>query len=154
MVASTAAAPFTLPSITDSSQSISLDDYRGQVVYLDFWSSWCAPCRESLPLLVRLQNELTGSGFQVITINVDNHPRDGRLVMEKLGVVLPVASDITGRVAKEYGLAQLPGAFLIDREGRIEVELPVLNQQSFVEISAVIEESLEKLPMESVSAVN
>jgi|TARA_Y100000310_G_C20684235_1_gene817974 thiol-disulfide isomerase/thioredoxin len=110
------APQFELPAL-DSSASISLSDFRGKVVYLDFWASWCGPCRLSLPLLDELRQELGDQGFEVVAVDVDEQPEDGRLFLQKYPVSYPVASDPTGLYAGEYELVGMPSSFLIDRRG-------------------------------------
>lgn len=112
------APPFVLPAL-DRSGSISLNDYLGKVVYLDFWASWCGPCRVSLPLLAELRDELTEQGFEVLAVDVDEDPEDGRRFLEKYPVSYPVASDSTGLYASHYELIGMPSSFLIDRKGKI-----------------------------------
>ena len=83
---------FSLPSINDPSELVRLADYQGKAVYLDFWSSWCAPCRESLPLLQTLQHDLRDQPFAVVTIHLDANPRDARKLMEEFSLSYPVAA--------------------------------------------------------------
>ena len=131
-------ADFSLPSITNRDQNISLANFRGTTVYLDFWSSWCLPCRESLPLLKQLQAQFAADEFAVVTVNLDAHPRDGRKLMSELGVDYPVASDIAWRVAKQYGLETIPRGFLINSNGEVSQELPRLNEFTYRALAALI----------------
>ena len=135
---SSAAPDFSLPSISDREQAISLADYRGRTVYLDFWSSWCLPCRDSLPLLGQLQADFAGEPFAVVTVNLDSYPRDGRSLMKEFGIDFPVASDIAWIVAKQFGLETLPAAFLINGAGQIRLDLPRLHHGSYDAIATVI----------------
>lgn len=130
------APDFTLPAISDRNQSITLSAYRGKTVYLDFWSSWCAPCRESLPLLTELHDQLAGDDFQIVAVNLDTHPADGRRLMAQYAIQYPVASDITGMAASRFGAQTLPASYLIDREGVIQPELPPLNNHNVAEITS------------------
>ncbi len=134
---------FTLPSISDRHQSIRLADYRGKTVYLDFWSSWCLPCRDSLPLLGKLQGTFASEDFAILTVNLDAHPSDGRHLMEKLQIEQPAASDVGWRVAKQFGLEVLPAAFLIDADGSVRHRLPELNDESFAEVASIIDRALD-----------
>ena len=149
--AAPAPTDFSLPSITDRHHNIRLSDYRGATVYLDFWSSWCLPCRESLPLLHRLQAEFSDHDFAVVTINLDAFPGDGRKLMSELEIDLPVASDIGWRVAKQYGLEALPAAFLLDGAGRIQLQLPRLDEQSYQKIAGVIGSQIGGRPAGAIS---
>jgi len=138
------APDFTLPALSDRNQLITLSSFRGKTVYLDFWSSWCAPCRESLPLLNELRAQLAGDDFEVVTVNLDAYPTDGRRLIEELAIELPVASDITGAVAGRFGAATLPASFLINDEGVIQPELPKMNRQNLSAIRASLSELIEQ----------
>jgi len=98
----------------------SLKKYRGKVVYLDFWASWCGPCRTSLPLLNNLRAELKRKGFEVIAVNLDENLGDAKKFLKTFPVTYPVLLDPKGRVPAKYGLPGMPTSYLIDRKGRIQ----------------------------------
>ena len=108
---------FTLPRLERNPGLITLSDYHGKVVYLDFWDSWCATCRESLPELAKLRNEFPRDDFEIIAVNLDTDPRDGMRFIARHPVGYPVASDPSPRSAEIFGLTSLPTAILIDRDG-------------------------------------
>jgi len=110
------APAFSAPAI-DGGADIELASYRGKVVYLDFWASWCAPCLTSLPQLDELQRELGPDGFQVVAINVDTDPDKARRFLAKFGVAYPSASDPKGSVPAAYQISTMPTSFLIDGNG-------------------------------------
>jgi len=112
------AANFTLPNLSRD-MTHSLSDYRGQVVYLDFWASWCGPCRQSLPALDRLQKELGEDMFRVLAINLDADPEDGRRFLESYPVGYTVLTDPAGSSARQYELVGLPSSVLVDQRGVI-----------------------------------
>ena len=135
---------FVLPALTDRDIQIRSEDFTGQIVYLDFWSSWCAPCRDSLELLGRLQKQFKNSQFSVIAINLDRFPVDGRRVIEELDVSYPIASDIGWKVANLYGIDGVPAAFLIGKEGQVLSNIPELNENNFLKIVAAIDKELHE----------
>jgi thiol-disulfide isomerase/thioredoxin len=141
--ARTPAPEFTLPSIVDRNETITLSAFRGKTVYLDFWSSWCAPCRESLPLLGELHEQFAGDDFEIVAVNLDAHPADGRALMAQYDVTYPVASDITGVAADLFGVSTLPAAYLINAQGIIETELPKMDRQNISAIKASLLELIE-----------
>ncbi len=98
----------------------SLKKYRGKVVYLDFWASWCGPCRQSLPLLNDLRKELKRKGFEVVAVNLDEETADAKTFLKQFPVVYPVLMDPKGRVPEKYELPGMPTSFLIDKRGRIQ----------------------------------
>lgn len=97
-----------------------LEAYRGKVVYLDFWATWCPPCRKSMPALNRLRNELQSSGFEVVAINVDEHQSDAQKYLEKHSVDYPIIFDSTASCPKVYDLQGMPTSYLIDQYGVIQ----------------------------------
>ena len=94
-----------------------LNDYYGKVVVIDFWASWCEPCAKALPWLAEMQQRYGKEGLQVITVNLDQVPKDA----EKLASLLPEGvvqvSDPKGNLAAEFKLEGLPSTFLLTREG-------------------------------------
>ena len=110
------APSFESPELFDNG-TVALADYAGKVVLIDFWASWCAPCRDSLPLLSRLHAALVDRGFEVLAINIDEDLDDGRRFLTTYPVGYTVLSDQAGGVAKSYGLTTMPTSFLVDRRG-------------------------------------
>jgi peroxiredoxin len=111
-----AAPTFSLPAL-DGGKPISLASHRGDVVYLDFWASWCPPCVTSLPLLDDLRQEFGPRGFQVVAINVDRDTDKARRFLEKRPVGYRSASDPDGVLPERFGIETMPTSFLIDRDG-------------------------------------
>jgi peroxiredoxin len=99
---------------------VELRDYVGAVVYVDFWASYCLPCRESFPLLSELRDRFNRQTFEVIAVSNDLDPRDAKRFTETYKVSFPVLSDPSGYVAKTYGVKALPMGFLIDEKGVIQ----------------------------------
>lgn len=107
--------PFTDPQ----GGSHSLADYRGKVVLLNFWATWCAPCREEMPSLDALQAQLGGDDFQVVAIASGHNPPPAiRKFLDESGVTnLPVLLDSRQALAREMGVMGMPVTVLIDRQG-------------------------------------
>lgn len=117
-VAIGSAAPnFQLPALPASGQIIQLADLRGKVVYVDFWASWCGPCRVSFPQLDKIRNELAARGFEVLAINVDEDSEDAMKFLAELPVSYPVVYDSLGATPQAYGILGMPTGFIVDREG-------------------------------------
>lgn len=100
-------------------QHIQLEDYRGKVVYVDFWASWCPPCLLSLPAYEKMRREIGTGDFEIIAVNVDERTEDGLQFLEAHPVSYPVIADPVGAIGIPYGVRTLPVSFLLDREGRI-----------------------------------
>jgi peroxiredoxin len=121
-----ATAAHTLSATTDSSTEkaqfalLKLSDYRGKVVYLDFWQSSCLPCRESMPLLSEYREEFLQHDVEIVAVNTDANPRDALAFVDNYPVSYPVVSDPGAQVARAYGLKGLPTAYLIDRDGTVQ----------------------------------
>jgi len=97
--------------------TIKLSDYRGKVVYIDFWASWCGPCRKSLPDLNDIRAKYADQDFEVIAINVDKDKADAMKFLDKYPVDYPIALDPSGKTAEQYELKGMPNAFLVDKKG-------------------------------------
>jgi len=98
---------------------LDLQKFRGKVVYLDFWATWCPPCKKSMPFLNNLRNELVDQGFEIIAISVDEEPDAANLFLKKYPVDYQVAMDTTGQCPQIYDVKAMPSAYLIDRKGVI-----------------------------------
>lgn len=111
------APDFTLPQV--NGQSLTLSSYRGKVVLLDFWATWCAPCREETPHLVELQQKYGDRGLQVIGISMDDSPDPVPAFYQQFHMNYPVVMG-TAKTGEQYGgVLGLPIAFVIGRDGLI-----------------------------------
>jgi thiol-disulfide isomerase/thioredoxin len=119
VAAGKAAPPINLPSLPAGSDNIHLKDLRGKVVYVDFWASWCGPCRVSFPLLEKLRTELGPRGFEVVAVNVDEFEDDALQFLQEFPVSYLIAYDPLGSTPAAYGILGMPTGFLLDRAGII-----------------------------------
>jgi peroxiredoxin len=97
----------------------SLATYQGQVVVVDFWASWCGPCRKSLPELDGLQDRFAAQGVKVVGISLDAEPGAVTAFLEKVPVRFTILHDPSGQTGEAFSVVAMPTTFLIDREGRI-----------------------------------
>ncbi len=116
-------------------QPLNLSAYKGKVVLLDFWATWCVPCRSEIPHFVNFQEKYGPQGLQVIGISMDDGPKPVRQFYDEMKMNYPVAIG-TESMAQSYGgVLGLPITFLIDRDGRVykkhigEVDMSVLEQE-------------------------
>ena len=117
-VALSASAPdFTLRTL--GGPNLRLQEQRGRVVMINFWATWCGPCRQEMPQLNRLYEKYKGSGFVLLGVNVDDDVRNAAEVAAKLGVGFPVLLDTDKQVSRAYDLATMPSTVLIDRDGKV-----------------------------------
>ena len=103
----------------ESGHTLRLADFKGQVVLLDFWASWCVPCRVSFPVVDALHKELGGRGFAVVAINVDEQRKNADSFLEVRPHTMPVVFDPKGRAAEAFELPAMPSALILDRAGRV-----------------------------------
>lgn len=113
------APEFTLPGVRPNEQAITLSELRGQIVYVDFWASWCAPCLRSLPEIHTLYEKYKEQGFEVVAITIDDPVEDALEFLDDLETPLSyhVVLDLTAEIMDQYGVVGMPTSFLIDREG-------------------------------------
>ena len=103
-----------------SGVTVKLGDYRGKIVLVDFWASWCPPCLDSLPAWERLRQAFGPARFEVIAINVDEDLADGLEFLETVSISYPVLSDPEGTIGKPWGVRSLPRFFLLNKNGEVE----------------------------------
>ena len=99
---------------------VKLSDYRGKVVFLNFWATWCPPCREEMPSMEALYRKLKGRNFEMLAVSVD---RDGEKVVrpfaKKYGLTFPVLLDPDNKTHRLYGLTGVPETFILDKSGAV-----------------------------------
>jgi thiol-disulfide isomerase/thioredoxin len=94
-------------------------DYQGQVIYVDFWASWCVPCRKSFPWMNSMQQQYQSKGFKVLSINLDANQEKASAFLAEYSANFDVVFDPSGKIAKKFQLAGMPSSFIIDRKGKI-----------------------------------
>ncbi len=113
-----AAAPhFSLS--TGKGEPLALDKLRGKVVYVDFWASWCGPCRRSFPWMNEMQQKYGTKGFTVVAINVDKKRADAEKFLAQIPANFPVVYDEAGTTPAAYAVKGMPSSYLIDPSGKI-----------------------------------
>jgi cytochrome c biogenesis protein CcmG, thiol:disulfide interchange protein DsbE len=99
--------------------SASLADYRGKVVVMNFWASWCPPCVSELPLLERTQRSLQSRGATVLGVNIQDATEDALGYVRRFDLTFPSLRDVDRKFARRFGTSSYPETFVVDREGRI-----------------------------------
>ena len=117
-IAPLATAPdFTLHTM--NGPNMRLREQRGRVVMVNFWASWCGPCRQEMPQLNRLYEKYHAAGFVLLGVNVDDDQGKASEVAGKLGVTFPVLLDTDKTVSRLYELSTMPSTVIIDRDGKV-----------------------------------
>ena len=111
------APDFALKSSTG--ENLRLSEYRGQVVMVNFWATWCGPCRQEMPLLDQLYSRYERVGFTLLGVNIDDNTSKAMNMVKELGVSFPVLFDSQKEVSKLYQVDTMPATVLIDREGTV-----------------------------------
>lgn len=119
----THATPRALPALAfedEGGRKRTLDEYRGRILLLNLWATWCGPCREEMPSLDRLQRKLAGASFEVVALSIDAGGAAAvRRFYDEIGIrALSVFVDPSTRAAASLGIVGIPATLLIDREGR------------------------------------
>jgi peroxiredoxin len=113
-----AGAPdFTLRSA--DGPNVRLQEQRGRVVMVNFWATWCGPCRLEMPHLNRLYGKYRDAGFTLLGVNIDEDPAKAVSLAARLGLQFPVLLDSEKKVSRLYDLSTMPSTVLIDRDGRL-----------------------------------
>ncbi len=116
--ASASLAPaFSLPS--RAGDTVSLDQLKGKVVMLNFWASWCGPCRQEMPLLDQMHKRYSSLGFTLIGVNVEANTKDAERWLKDTPVSFPVLFDRDSKVSKLYDVSAMPSTVFIDRKGNL-----------------------------------
>lgn len=111
------APDFTLPA-RDRGE-VRLSDLRGQVVMINFWATWCGPCRQEMPLLEQLQVKFEPLGFTLLGVNVEPDSAAAVAWLKGVPVTFPILFDTRNAVAESFGVQGMPSSVFVDREGRV-----------------------------------
>lgn len=112
------APEFSLPAL-DESKTVRLSDYRGKVVFLNFWATWCKPCKEEMPSMEVLYKNFEKDGFVVLAVSIDRvtTKKDIPPFVKSLGLSFPILVDSWGQTDKRYKLMGVPETYIIDQQG-------------------------------------
>lgn len=111
------AAEFTLPDLTGNMKSLS--SYKGKVVFLNFWATWCKPCREEMPSMQELYTALMGKNFEILAVSIDKDKPEVEKFVKEYGLTFPILHDRKGIIKEIYKTTGVPETFIIDQNGVI-----------------------------------
>jgi cytochrome c biogenesis protein CcmG, thiol:disulfide interchange protein DsbE len=137
-----AVAPeFTLPT---SSGTVSLGDFRGKVVLVDFWASWCVPCRQSFPWMSSMLDRYSAQGLVIVAINLDKKREAADAFLQEFSTPFVVAFDPAGKTAEAFHVEAMPSSFIVSRTGRIVDSHAGFEQAKARAVEDNIKEALSK----------
>ena len=131
--------------------SVDLTDYEGKVVILDFWASWCVPCRRSFPWLDKMQHKYREQGLVVIGVNLDAEPAAAESFLRDYPVSFRIVRDEGAMLARRYDVIAMPSSYIIDRDGAIAVRHLGFKTARVQEYEAALRTVLEQ--SESVATI-
>ncbi|HET8694068.1 MAG TPA: TlpA disulfide reductase family protein [Aquabacterium sp.] len=117
-LAASAATPAVSLHVTPQGQ-LDLSDWKDKVVYVDFWASWCGPCKQSFPWMIDAQNRFAKRGFVVVGVNVDKDPELAARFLKQFNPPFPIAYDPDGLLADKMKVAGMPTSMIFDRHGKV-----------------------------------
>ena len=105
--------------IMNTDQALDLTNYKDKVILIDFWATWCPPCKQSMPFLNALRNEFHKNGFEIIAINVDEETQEAKTFLNSYPVDYLMAYDSQGDCPSKYDVKAMPSSYFLDRQGKI-----------------------------------
>lgn len=137
------APAFDLPG---ASGQVKLADLRGKLVYVDFWASWCSPCKQSFPWMNEMQAKYGANGLQIVGIAVDNKREDAETFLKDTPAKFTVAFDTKGDSPKSYQIKGMPSSYLVAPDGRVLYAHAGFREQDKKELEEKIRQALPKKP--------
>ena len=135
-----------LPSIEEGAPPLDLSRLGGKVVYVDFWASWCVPCRTSMPAVDELYRRLGRKGFSVVGINKDDRVVDAQRFLKRVPVTFPLATDYGDAVVRAFLVTAMPSGYLVDRKGVVRKVHRGYTAETAKELEREVEELLKEAP--------
>lgn len=125
-------------------QSLERDQLRGQVIYLDFWASWCGPCHQSFPFMEQLHQHYAAQGLKVIAVSVDENASDVASFLNQYNVNFDIAHDPNAELAQEFQLIGMPSSFILSPDGKEIWNHKGFKKSDQAAIEKAIQQALEK----------
>ena len=130
------APALSLPTATG--ETVALDQLKGKVVYVDFWASWCAPCRKSFPWMAEMQKKYGPSGFTVVAVNVDKKRPDAEKFLQSTPAAFTVVYDPAGTTPTAWNVKAMPTSYVIDAKGNVAMVESGFKDENIAELESRI----------------
>jgi cytochrome c biogenesis protein CcmG/thiol:disulfide interchange protein DsbE len=124
--------------------NLDLSSYAGKIVWLDFWASWCVPCRRSFPWLNQMLAEYGDQGFVVVGVNLDKDPQLAREFLADTPAQFPIVYDPNGELATRFGVIGMPSSFLVGRDGQVITEHVGFKRNLVGDYEVLLREALDE----------
>ncbi len=131
-------------SLPGKSGTVQLSALRGKLVYVDFWASWCGPCKESFPWLNEMQSKYGAAGLQVIGVNVDANRADAEKFLGDVPAKFTIAYDSKGETPNAFGVKGMPSSYLVAPDGKVVLVHAGFNEHDKAELEGIIKNALAK----------
>jgi len=131
--------------VPGASGSVKLSAYQGKLVYLDFWASWCGPCRRSFPWMNQLQARYGAQGLQVVAVNLDAKHADAVSFLSETPATFTIGFDPAGTVATSYGVVGMPSSVLIGADGKVIAMHAGFNEGDKTELENLVSQNLHRM---------
>lgn len=143
--------PKCVLSAIDRTHGFNLDDFKGKVLYVDFWASWCGPCAKSFPFMTQLHHELGDKGLVLIGVNLDENSEDARAFLTQFPANFTIAIDKNEQCARQFDVKAMPSSYLIDRDGIIRHVHMGFRADEGKELRDMVEKLLIEKPASTVA---
>ena len=111
--------PLEAKLLSTAGRSVDLDDFRGKIVFLNFWTTWCPTCITEMPSMEKLHRKLSGKNFAMVTVNIKETASQVKNFFEEYKLTFTALMDTTGEVSTEFGIRAIPTTFILDKSGQI-----------------------------------
>ena len=131
-------------SAIGENQNLDLNQYKGKVLYVDFWASWCGPCAKSFPFMNELHQQLKDQGLQIVGVNLDENTDDAKAFLAKYPASFTVMADVSKQCAKDFDVKAMPSSYVIDRKGVVQHVHLGFRPSEAKELRSVVEKLLNE----------
>lgn len=124
--------------------NVQLENLKGKVVYLDFWASWCEPCKKSFPWMHKIKQSYADKGFEILAVNLDKDRKLADEFLKDMEINFKVAFDASGESASNYKLRGMPSSYLIGRDGKVYASHIGFREKDKAQLEQAIQNLLKK----------